>query len=257
MSVEGVKFWSDGSLGSQSAWLSAGYADRPGCRGVHYYTDSELERALAPVRDRGLQAAIHVIGDEAARQAVRAMARVLGEGAPARRWRLEHFQIAPPDLARAAAGLGLVASIQSVGLMTDLHMAGDRLGPERLKDAYPWRRFLDLGMTLVNGSDAPIESPNPFHGLYAACTRRDLEGRPPDGFGPGDALSAEEALKSYTAWPAAASFSERDLGALAAGRYADFAVLDRDPLGIPARELCGLTAWMTVVGGRPAMASFR
>jgi predicted amidohydrolase YtcJ len=254
-SLDGVKLFSDGSLGSQSAWLSEGYADRPGHLGGHNYEDGALEEVLAKVRDRGLQAAIHVIGDAASAQAVRVMGKVLGAGSRARRWRLEHFQLAPPWLAREAARLGLVPSIQSVGLMTDLHMAGLRLGEGRLGDAYAWRRLLDLGCVLINGSDAPIESPNPFLGIYAACARRDLQWRPEGGFQPGDALTAAEALASYTVWPAWAAFAEGELGRLSAGCRCDFAVLDRDPLSTPLRELHGTRALLTVIGGSPAWAS--
>jgi predicted amidohydrolase YtcJ len=254
-SLEGVKLFSDGSLGTRTAWLSEDYADRPGHRGAHSYDDGGLEAVLARIRDRGLQAAIHVIGDAAADQAVRAMARVLGEGAPARRWRLEHLQIVPMPLARRIAALGLVPSVQTVGLMTDLHMAPARLGEGRLPDSYCWRRLLDLGCVLVNGSDAPIESPNPFLGIYAACSRRDLEGRPPDGFRAGDALTVREALASYTVWPAWASFCEGELGVLGVGAAADLAVLDRDPTVVPVGELPGTRTVMTVVGGAPVWAS--
>jgi predicted amidohydrolase YtcJ len=251
-SLDGVKLFSDGSLGSRSAWLADDYADRPGHRGGHNYGDGDLEAVMARIRDRGLQAAIHVIGDAAAEQAVRVMGRVLGKGAPTRRWRLEHLQMVPGTLAREIAALGLIPSIQSVGLMTDLHMAGDRLGPGRLKDAYAWRRLADLGLRLINGSDAPIESPDPFRGIYAACARRDLDWRPAEGFGIGDALTLHEAFLSYTVWPAWACFCDGELGTLSEGMRADFAVLDRDPFQIPVRELHAVKPVMTVIGGSPA-----
>jgi predicted amidohydrolase YtcJ len=254
-SLDGVKIFSDGSLGSQSAWMLEDYSDRPGHRGNHSYSDEALEEVMTKIRDRGLQAAIHVIGDAASAQAVRVMGKVLGPGSAARRWRLEHFQVFSEALAREAAGLGLVPSIQSVGLMTDLHMAGDRLGPERIRDAYAWRRLLDLGCRLINGSDAPIESPDPFRGIYAACARRDLDWAPPEGFQIRDALTVEEALMSYTVWPAWACFCEAELGALSVGMRADFAVLDRDLYATPVRDLHRARALMTVIGGVPAWVS--
>jgi predicted amidohydrolase YtcJ len=254
-SLDGVKLFSDGSLGSRSAWMLSDYADRPGHRGTHSYTDEALEAVMEKIRDRGLQAAVHVIGDAAAAQAVRAMGRVLGPASRARRWRLEHFQLFSDGLAREAAALGLIPSIQSVGLMTDLHMAPGRLGPERVRDAYGWRRLLELGSVLINGSDAPIESPDPFRGIYAACARRDLDWMPPGGFQTGDALTVGEALRSYTVWPAWASFCEGELGALSVGKRADFAVLDRDLFETPVRELHAARALMTVIGGSPAWVS--
>jgi predicted amidohydrolase YtcJ len=254
-SLDGVKLFSDGSLGSQSAWMTEDYADRPGHRGGHNYRDADLEEAMGWVRDRGLQCAIHVIGDAASEQAVRAMGRVLGKGARDRRWRLEHFQVFSEALAREAVGLGLVPSIQSVGLMTDLHMAPDRLGPARIADAYAWRRLLDLGSVIINGSDAPIETPDPLKGIYAACARRDLLWRPKEGFRPGDAMTVGEALMSYTAWPAWACFCEGELGSLGVGKRADFAVLDRDLCETPLEELRHAKALMTVIGGCPVWTS--
>jgi predicted amidohydrolase YtcJ len=136
--------------------------------------------------------------------------------------------------------------------MTDLHMAGDRLGPGRLAHAYAWRRFIDLGQLPINGSDAPVESPNPFWGLYAAVARRDLDWRPEDGFQTGDALTLDEAVRSYTVWAARAAFQEGQIGCLAPGARCDMAVLDRDPYDTPVRELHAIKPVMTVIGGSPA-----
>jgi predicted amidohydrolase YtcJ len=250
--LDGVKLFSDGSLGSQSAWLKEEYSDREGHYGGHNYEDKELFNLMKKVKDRNLQVAIHVIGDAAVEQAVRIMEKVLGKEAPKRRWRLEHFQVVSPETMKKTLSLGLIPSIQSVGLMTDLHMVSYRLGEKRLPNTYSWRKIIEGGSYLINGSDAPIETPNPFHGIYAAVSRRDLKGFPEGGYRPEDALSLYEALLSYTKWPAEAAFQENDLGTLVPGKLCDFVVLDRDIFSIGLREIADIKPLLTVVGGETA-----
>jgi predicted amidohydrolase YtcJ len=249
LSIDGVKIHSDGSLGSRSARLLEDYADRPGHRGGLTYDDEQLQAIMERARDYGLAVTIHAIGDGAARQAVDAMERVLRRRPADHRWRIEHFQVAADrDLNRALA-LGIVPSIQSVGLMSDLDIAEDRLGPETIKRSYRWRDILSRGGRLVNGSDCPVESVNPFEGMYAAVTRRNLEGRPTGGWRPEQKLSREEAFLSYTLWAAWAEFNEDRKGSLKAGKLADFAVLDRDPMTCPEDGLKDIKVAKTVLGG--------
>ncbi|MDR3037694.1 MAG: amidohydrolase [Candidatus Adiutrix sp.] len=196
LAIGGVKIISDGSLGSRSAWLSADYADRPGHRGAHWFSDAELAAVLRRARAHGFQAAVHVIGDAAVAQAVRVMAEVLGPDPGDHRWRLEHFQVVAAEDRDRVLALGLVPSLQAAGLMTDMAMAGERLGPAALARAYAWREILDGGGVVTGGSDAPIESVNPFWGMYAAVTRRNLAGRPAGGWRPEHRFTRLEALKS-------------------------------------------------------------
>jgi predicted amidohydrolase YtcJ len=247
--LDGIKLFSDGSLGSQSAWLFEEYSDRPGHKGSHSYEDQDLYSVMRKAADHSLQVAIHVIGDAAVDQAVRVMEKVLGKSSPQRRWRLEHYQVVSPESLRKTVSQGLIPSIQSVGLMTDLHMVRYRLGEKRLQNTYSWRKILEGGSILINGSDAPIETPNPFHGIYAAVSRRDLMGNPKGGYRTEDALSLSEAILSYTKWPAYASFMEKDLGELSVGKLCDFVVLDKDVFSIPQREIADVKPLMTVVGG--------
>jgi predicted amidohydrolase YtcJ len=249
LSIDGIKLFSDGSLGSRSAWLIEDYADRPGYRGGHIHSEEALEAILARARDLGWQVAIHVIGDAAVAQTIKAMSSVLGPERTTRHWRLEHYQIVADADRERVLSMGLIPSIQSVGLMTDLHMAQARLGFERLKGAYAWRDVIDRGGYVINGSDCPIESPNPFLGIYAAVTRKDLKGYPPGGFGPEQSLSRMEALSSYTVWPARAAFASDSLGSLSVGKLCDFAVIDRDILTCPERAIAATRVLATVVGG--------
>jgi predicted amidohydrolase YtcJ len=249
LSVDGLKLFSDGSLGSRSAWLLDDYADRLGYRGGHTYSDQDLEAVLTKARDLNFQIAIHVIGDAAVSQAVKIIAKVLGTEKTNRNWRLEHYQVVSDSDREMVLSMGLIPSIQSVGLMTDLHMATDRLGAERIQRSYAWRDIIDRGGYVINGSDCPVESPNPFLGLYAAVTRQDLQGRPKGGFVSEHALSRLEALASYTTWPARAAFEEKRLGTLSVGKFCDFAVLDRDILTCPERAIAATRVIATIIGG--------
>ena len=249
LSIDGLKVFSDGSLGSRSAWMLDDYADRNGYRGGHIYSTEALIDILMRAKKLNYQVAIHVIGDAAVAQAVKAMSYVLGSERTNRNWRLEHFQVVADADREMVLSMGLIPSIQSVGLMTDLHMAPARLGPDRLRRAYAWRDIVDRGGIVINGSDSPVESVNPFMGIYAAVARKDLKGRPKDGFGPEHALSRFEALSSYTVWAARAAFIESSLGSLSVGKYADFAILDRDILTCPERAIAGTRVLATVVDG--------
>lgn len=245
----GVKIHADGSLGSRSAWLSRAYADRPGHRGGHSFSDEELYKIMKRARDHGLIISIHAIGDAAIHQALATMRAALGPEPGDHRWRIEHFQVVQPEDMSLAVRLGVIPSIQTVGLMNDLHMVEERLGPELIERSYIWREILDRGSILVNGSDGPVESVNPFEGMYAAVSRRDLAGWPKGGWRPQDKLSRLEALSSYTDWAAYSEFNEKRKGRLAPGYLADFAVLDRDCLSCPEDEIKEIKVEMTVLGG--------
>jgi len=248
-SINGVKIIADGSLGSRTAWLKADYADRPGHRGEPWCDEAELRAVLKRARAHGFQAAVHAIGDAAVALVVKVMAEALGPEPGDHRWRLEHFQVVSEEDRDRVLALGLVPSIQAAGLMSDLAMAGERLGPAALARAYAWREILDAGGMITGGSDAPIESVNPFWGLYASVTRQDLAGRPAGGFRPEHRFTRLEALKSYTIWAARAMFAEKRQGSLAPGKLADFTVLSQDPLTCPAEEIKDIRALLTVIGG--------
>jgi len=128
--------------------------------------------------------------------------------------------------------------------------APDRLGPSRLEGAYAWRRLLDAGVRLALGSDFPVESADPRLGLHAAVTTQEPDGKPPDGFRPGERLDILEAIRGFTSDAAFAAFAETELGRLEAGRRADLVVFDRDLTAIPAAELPRARCVMTVVDGR-------
>ncbi|MDR2050378.1 MAG: amidohydrolase [Deltaproteobacteria bacterium] len=250
LSIDGIKILADGSLGSRSALLLDDYADRPGHRGNSFCAEAELLETMRRARKHGFTLAVHAIGDAAVRLTLDSMERVLGPKPGDHRWRMEHMQIvAEEDLKRLLA-LGVVPSIQTVGLMSDLDMAEERLGPLAIKKAYAWRELLKQGGRPVNGSDCPVQSPNPFLGIYAAVARKNRQGRPERGWYPEHGFTREEALKSYTSWAAWSEFSERRKGTLSSGKLADFAVLDQDLFTCSEDALKDIRVVMTVLGGQ-------
>lgn len=244
LSLAAFKVVLDGSLGSRSAWLRAGYRDRPGHSGKGRYDDRQLAALLRPALDNGFQICAHAIGDAAVRQGLKALAAAPVSGV---RHRIEHFQIATPDDIAEALALGVIPAMQTVHCAADRKMAEARLGPASLEHAYPWRRIIDSGGIIANGSDSPMESVNPFLGLHAALARTPFACRG------GDAerlrLSREEALKSYTVWAAEAEGASGLKGALGEGMLADLIVLDRDPVRCPVEELPETRVLLTVLGG--------
>ena len=252
LDMAGVKLMIDGALGSRGAALIEDYSDDPGNRGLLVQNEADFEAAVRRARDCGLQVATHAIGDRGNRIVLDTYDRVLGESASDdHRWRIEHAQvIAPGDIARFA-GLRLVASMQPTHATSDMGWAGDRLGQARLAGAYAWRSFVEAGVPLALGSDFPVEFADPRLGLLAAVTRQDVHGQPPGGWLPDQVLTATEALHGFTAGAAWAAFDEDKVGRLAPGLRADFVVLDRDPLAVPAEELDALQVRSTWVDGRP------
>ncbi|GED17731.1 amidohydrolase [Aneurinibacillus migulanus] len=248
--VRSVKLVGDGSLGSRSAALLESYHDRPGHKGNYRFTDEELYRLVKEAREHGWQVATHAIGDGAILQAINTYEKVLKEN-PLKdhRWRIEHFQIANADEIKRIAELGIIPSMQPVHATSDKNMAEDRVGPERIKYAYAWRKTIDAGSHIVGGSDAPVELVNPFHGLYAAVTRMDRDGNPDGGWYPEEKMTREEALQAFTIWAAEGSFEEKLKGSLEAGKLADFIVIDKDPMKCPEEQLKDITVLTTVVGG--------
>jgi predicted amidohydrolase YtcJ len=196
----------------------------------------------------GFQVNTHAIGDRANRTVLEAYAAAL-QGKNDRRFRIEHAQVVALADIPLFAKYSIVASMQSTHATSDMRWAEARLGPERVKGAYAWQRFLALGVPVANGSDFPVEEPNPLWGFYAAVTRQDQDGSPEGGWFAGQRMTREEALKSWTLAGAYAAFEEKIKGSLEPGKLADFVLLSADIMKIPPREIPGTRVKMTVVGG--------
>ena len=248
--VGALKLLSDGALGSRGAALHHPYCDDPENTGLVLIPPDELYRLTADAAARGFQVCVHAIGDRANTLVLDTFERVLGERPAARalRLRVEHAQIlAEGDIGRFAR-LGVTPSMQATHCTSDMPWAGERLGADRLRGAYAWRSLLATGVRIVGGSDFPVEDPNPFHGIFAAVTRRPLHGADP-GWQPGQRMTREEAVRSFTSWNAEAAHQERETGTLEAGKRADLVALDEDVFTCPEARIKDIAPVLTMVGG--------
>ncbi|MBO9503465.1 amidohydrolase [Qipengyuania flava] len=248
--MNGIKIYLDGALGSRGAWLKQDYADDPGNTGLPLTGPAKLRNILVRAAQGNFQPAIHAIGTAANEDALNAVAEIAESFPGDRRWRIEHAQIVDPaDLPKFAQN-GVIASMQPVHQTSDRKMAEARLGPDRLDGAYAWNSILELGGRLAFGSDAPVESPDPFAGLAAAITRTDADGEPFGGWRPEERVNREQALAGFTSDAAFAGFAEGRFGRLLPGERADFVLIDRDPMLASPAELRETRVLETWVGGR-------
>ncbi len=246
----GVKLYLDGALGSRGAWLNAPYADKPGEIGLKFIDDTKLNNLMSRAAMDGFQIAVHAIGDAANAQALASFEEMAQTYKGDRRWRIEHAQVInPADLPRFAM-LGAIASMQPTHQTSDRLMAEARLGPNRQAGAYGWNSLMKSGVRLAFGSDAPVENPNPFVGIAVAITREDDRGQPFGGWQPQERISREAALAGFTINAAYAGFAEKQFGRLAPGLYADFILVDRDPLLATPSDIRKTMVHETWVGGR-------
>lgn len=256
LTVRCIKFYADGSLGARSALLLEPYSDKPGEKGVERMSYDALYKGYTEARKNGFQVSTHAIGDGANRRVVDLYEKVLKEQ-PLKdhRFRIEHFQCATALDIERVAGLKIIPAMQGIHATSDKNMAENRIGPERIKFAYAWRKVIKAGSVIPNGSDAPVEPVNPYWGLYASVTRMDNDGKPDGGWYVGEAMTREEALKSFTIWAAYGQFEEKTKGSLQKGKLADLVVIDRDYMKIPAKEIKDIKTLLTVVGGEEVYRS--
>ncbi|MEM1041422.1 MAG: amidohydrolase [Bacteroidota bacterium] len=252
LTVRSVKFYLDGALGSRGAALLEPYSDDPGNSGLLVTAPSVFQSLVNRAMWCGLQVNTHAIGDRANRIALDTYAAAVEEtgGGPGRH-RVEHAQvIAPEDLPRFAA-LGVIASVQPTHATSDRPWAEDRVGPQRIEGAYAWRSLLGSGARLALGSDFPVEPVSPLLGLYASVTRQDAGGHPEGGWDPEQRLTRAEALRGFTLDAAYAAFMEDQVGSLEPGKRADFVVLSRDIMTVPAPEILETEVVATYLDGLP------
>ncbi len=244
-----IKMFADGSMGGRSAAMLEEYSDAPGKLGEYIYTDEQINEIVKAAYDEGYQVSIHAIGDGANHQVINAYEAAIKDNPRDHRLRIEHFQCVTPEDIERTVELGIIPSMQSIHATSDLLVAEERWGSERIKSSYAWRTILDLGGILPNGSDSSVELVNPYHGLYAAVTRTARAGYPEGGWYTEQCMTREEALKSFTIWGAYAMFGEDVKGSLEAGKLADFVVIDRDYMNCPDWEIMNIQALTTVLGG--------
>ena len=249
--VRGIKVFYDGSLGSRTAVLDAPYADHPEkARMTERISPARMASLAQRAVAHGFQMAVHAIGDGANRRTLEVFNQALSaQPGLDHRWRLEHAQVVDGAFFEDGKAMGVVASMQPSHAVGDSAWAEERLGKERIARAYAWRSMLDAGIPLALNSDLPGEPWTPVQTLYFAVTRQRLDGTPPGGWYPDQALTVEEALRAMTTTGAYAAFQEDELGRLAPGTRADLVLLDRDPREVPPAELKDLRVLETWIDG--------
>ncbi len=289
--INGIKIVADGAMGSRGAWFMQPYSDAgtpdvpAGWTGFPtfgtygdppVYTLEAFTGQLVPVLKEaltnGFQPAMHAIGDATNRGYLDAVEAIEQDpdfaGAKKARFRDEHAQVVAVEDIPRFAELGVVPSMQAQHATSDMNMAETRIGYPRILGAYAWRSFIEAGCVIPDGSDAPVEEPNDFWGLYSAVTRMDKTGHSPAGEGtPGgevgwyadQCMTRQQALRSFTTWAAYGAFAEKQRGSIAKGKQADFIVVNRDYMKCPAADLWKMYAKATVVNGKTVyrMKGFR
>jgi len=245
--VRSIKLYADGALGSRGALLLAPYSDDPKNTGLEVTPPAHMVDVAKRARERGFQVCTHAIGDRGVRNVIESYEAAGVQ--PENRFRIEHYQVvAPEDFARTVRD-GIIASMQPTHATSDMPWAETRLGAERIKGAYAWRTVLNAGGRLALGSDFPVESVNPFFGIYSAVTRQDQQGNPPGGWYPDQKLTLAEAIRGFTLDAAYAAFEEQSRGTIEPGKLADFTIVEGDFYTMPQSDLFKTKVRYTVVGG--------
>ncbi len=251
--VGAVKVFMDGALGPHTAAMFQPYLDEAENRGILNMDGEELFEHCRRAAESGLSVSVHAIGDRANHEALNAYQQLrkyeTEKGLPHLRHRIEHVQVLHAQDAPRLAQLNVIASMQPIHASSDMY-AADRLWGERSALAYAWRTQLNYGAHLAFGSDAPVESPNPFWGLHTAVTRRRSDGSPSaEGWYPEQKLTLTEALSAYTLGAAYAANAEQRLGKLAKNFLADLIVLEQDIYSIHPNDLLTMTASAVMING--------
>ncbi|MDC0517144.1 amidohydrolase family protein [Porticoccaceae bacterium] len=242
-SARSIKIYTDGALGSRGAALIEPYQDRPDHSGLLLTSAEQLRQLFSLATKAEFQVAIHAIGDKGNRIALDEIEHAYNTvGGRHLRHRIEHSQVvALSDLPRFKS-LDVIPSMQPTHATSDMNMAEDRIGAERLKGAYAWRSFLNQGSRVVSGSDFPVELAAPFDGIHAAVTRQNKANQPEGGWIAEEAMTIKETMRSFSIDAAWAAHQEDRLGGLTPGKWADFILLDQDIYHIASKDL-----WKTQV----------
>ena len=241
LTVRSVKIYADGALGSRGAKLLAPYSDAPETTGLILENDEFYHHVCKKALDAGYQVCCHAIGDGGVHHILDIYSQYL-KGKNDLRWRIEHSQVVDEaDFARYGQ-FSVIPSVQTTHCTSDMDWAGERLGQERLKNAYAYQRLLQENGWLINGTDFPIEDISPLYTYYAATQRKHLNYEHPDkgiildptaeGFQMENALTPEQALRSITIWVAQGCFLEHRKGSIEVGKDADYVILDRPLEGL-------------------------
>ena len=251
LSVTGIQLHFDGSVGSRGAAMYEPYLDDPQNMGLlRMPPDYVLKVAEAGLKTNMIvnTSCIGTRGNHICLEKYEEALHNYEKGDY--RFRITHAQILLPEDISKFAKLKVIPSMQPIHATSDKRFVEKRLGKKRMKGAYAWRSLIDSGSIIACGSDFPVESNNPFKGIYAAVTRQDEEGNPPDGWYPEQCMTIEEAIKGYTIWASYAVFQDNILGSIEIGKLADLTVIDRDLLTINSKDIPATNVIYTIVGGK-------
>jgi predicted amidohydrolase YtcJ len=254
LKIGGLKGFADGSLGSTTALFFEPYLDEPKTSGLpsdEMIPESKMLKNILDADRAGLQIAVHAIGDKANKAILDMFVETeKRNGRRDRRLRIEHAQHLRPEEIKRFGSQRVIASMQPYHAIDDGRWAENRIGPGRAKGTYAFRSLLDAGAILAFGSDWFVAPMEPLMGIYAAVTRRTLDGKRPNGWVPEQKITVAEAIEAYTLGSAYASFDEKIKGSIEVGKLADIAVLSDDTLKIKPEEIEKAKVVITIFDGK-------
>ena len=244
-----LKLLGDGSLGARTAYLSGTYADAPGEKGLAIFTQEQFNELITLAHTHNMDAAIHAIGDGILDMILNAYEHAFAQYDRPHRSGIVHVQLTRADQLERMKQLGMHAYAQTIFLDYDSHIVRARVGDQLANTSYAFRTMKEMGITVSNGTDSPVENPNPMRGLQCAVTRQPLDASIPP-YRPEEAFTVEEALQTYTTGGAYASYEENFKGKIQPGMVADFVLLDKSPFDVPAQEIHHIRNTATYLGGK-------
>jgi hypothetical protein len=248
LNVRSIKFYADGALGSRGAAMKEEYSDKENHFGALLSSVEDFKKTAERIAATDFQMNTHAIGDSANVVVLKTYRELLND-LPNRRWRVEHAQIISQDDFEYFDRDRILPSVQPTHATSDMYWAEDRVGAERIKGAYAYKKLLEQSGMVALGTDYPVEQVNPFLTFYAAVARQDTSGFPEGGFNIQDALSREDALRGMTIWAAFSNFEEKEKGSLEKGKSADFIILQEDLIKMPIQNVPNLKVKATYVDG--------
>lgn len=247
LNVRSVKFYADGALGSRGAALKEPYSDKHDHYGALLSSVEDFKKTAERIANSEYQMNTHAIGDSANYVVLKTYDSLIGQEGD-RRWKVEHSQVVDQEDFKYFSK-NVIPSVQPTHATSDMYWAKDRLGEEREKGAYAYKKLLDQAGIIALGTDFPVEKVSPFLTFYASVARKDTKDYPEGGYMKEQALSREETLRGMTIWAAYSNFEEDEKGSIVPGKFADFVILEQDIMEIPENEIPNTKVNATYLGG--------